>query len=1222
MSDSIVQVKFSGDTSRLNAAVSDARKTIQGYASTTGDLQGTLDRLNRSIDANTEAVHGTTEAVESQNSVLGVNVVKWAAVIYVLSEAKAALEAFVETNVATTGMLLGSTWSIQKADVQADKDAVAAVGQAASGAAGLVVIAGQRIKAAYGDAVQGLRGFAMSHGLMIGSFADEAALMAVAAAGGLDALQAEIALTAAETRAKMRQMEDDYVHAMRVFETRAPGQSGPDDLSPHPDAGRADRPDPLPTLDVIPMNSPALPSRQETDMTRGHEDDMARMEASIRSADEVLKGFIADLQEIPDTSREVATGIEAGFTTIPGYTLAANEAMIELTKASADSGAEAQAFGKAFVAALTDAEAGGLKVATMLGKIDDADRRIDLAKTFAKSMAPQQAVTLFDTIRKGLEAQRAGLQAVDADYEAQQGKLNAVGRLIDGIVGSTQAEHAARQATIGTLGEENGLLEEQSRIYGDIARKVAAQKAFVEAIHASSTPTGKIDDLTRTRTALESRPQRTMDESGVTDEQKDFATRLAILEAGGEIAQGLEGVVDVFRNRLASGKFGADLDAVLTKPKQFSAYKPDPTTGRDARIDAIDPDSEQYQRTRAMVDKQFGPEPNADVTKGATHYLNPQTATDRSWIDDMTNTTTIGNHKFGNVGTDPVDSDDTERRRREAVQQTNDALAQQQAILAGGTASARANLEIAQQQADGLRDQVDEARQLVAARQREVDEAAGGTPVKRNEAAEALAKAQSALTAKELEESVSAAKLEAAAYEEGTFERVAAENAALAQKLVGLRQGSAEYNAIQEEMIANTKKAAAQETQESVAAAKVQATAYQEGTFERAAADNQALALKLVGMRQESAEYQGVLEQMIANTKKALAQQKQDQAEAADADYQNSKRRFEEKLADIKALAAEGKISGAQGLAQTLAVDAQMASADRAYQQTRMQIFGEETREYRKAKLEEAQIAEQTRQKDLAAQREHDKQLEQSIRGSFEGVGSTVSSSLMAILEKTGTFRQLMVNVGKTIAQQFLNSAVKMVADWAAQQALMVVKSVAFQNLQTAAVTAGEAARTGAMASAGAVQDAVVGSSVVRSILASASETFAGIFGFLSPVMGPAAAGPAAAGQAAVAGMASFAVGAWNLPSDMVAQVHAGEMIVPAGPAAAMRNALGGAGAGSAGGGGDVHSHAHFNVTAMDSRDVRRFFSDNSKHIMGAINDGIRTGSHLGLRKLGSPIGA
>lgn len=41
-----------------------------------------------------------------------------------------------------------------------------------------------------------------------------------------------------------------------------------------------------------------------------------------------------------------------------------------------------------------------------------------------------------------------------------------------------------------------------------------------------------------------------------------------------------------------------------------------------------------------------------------------------------------------------------------------------------------------------------------------------------------------------------------------------------------------------------------------------------------------------------------------------------------------------------------------------------------------------------------------------------------------------------------------------------------------------------------------------------------------------------------------------------------FATGAWNLPADTLAVVHRGEMIVPAGPAAAMRRGAGGPGAG------------------------------------------------------------
>jgi hypothetical protein len=140
----------------------------------------------------------------------------------------------------------------------------------------------------------------------------------------------------------------------------------------------------------------------------------------------------------------------------------------------------------------------------------------------------------------------------------------------------------------------------------------------------------------------------------------------------------------------------------------------------------------------------------------------------------------------------------------------------------------------------------------------------------------------------------------------------------------------------------------------------------------------------------------------------------------------------------------------------------------------------------------------------------------------------------------------------------------------------------------------------------------------LKSITASAGETFAGIFGFLSPVLGPAAAGPAAAGEATVlsvaTGMASFAGGSWSLPSDMIAQVHQGEMVVPAGPASTFRSMM----ESNSGVAGTVHVHhaTNFNVSAMDSQSVRQFLKTNSKQIMRTINESVRTGSHIGLSKL------
>ena len=168
-------------------------------------------------------------------------------------------------------------------------------------------------------------------------------------------------------------------------------------------------------------------------------------------------------------------------------------------------------------------------------------------------------------------------------------------------------------------------------------------------------------------------------------------------------------------------------------------------------------------------------------------------------------------------------------------------------------------------------------------------------------------------------------------------------------------------------------------------------------------------------------------------------------------------------------------------------------------------------------------------------------------------------------------------------------------------------------------MTAGVTARTVAKTAGDTAQFGGTLAAILKSITASADESFAGVFGFLSPIMGPVAAGPAAAAEATVLGvgssLASFASGAWELPADMVAQIHAGEMIVQSWPAAAFRDMLsqGIATTNQV----TVNYATHFNVSAMDAQGVKQFFKNNSKTIMRTINEDVRTGAHLGLSKAG-----
>src|SRR3984885_13456117 len=179
------------------------------------------------------------------------------------------------------------------------------------------------------------------------------------------------------------------------------------------------------------------------------------------------------------------------------------------------------------------------------------------------------------------------------------------------------------------------------------------------------------------------------------------------------------------------------------------------------------------------------------------------------------------------------------------------------------------------------------------------------------------------------------------------------------------------------------------------------------------------------------------------------------------------------------------------------------------------------------------------------------------------------------------------------------------------------------EAMKTAATASGVAARTGAEQAGATASLGAQGAAMVRSILSSAAETFAGVFGFLAPLMGPLAIGPATAAQATVAGMAgavaSADIGMWQVPRDQLALIHKKELIMPAGPAGALRDMLtSGPNGGSAGGGGSVaiHPTTHLHVNAIDGPSVASWMRQNGPGMAKALDQAVRHGAALGLKRL------
>lgn len=219
-------------------------------------------------------------------------------------------------------------------------------------------------------------------------------------------------------------------------------------------------------------------------------------------------------------------------------------------------------------------------------------------------------------------------------------------------------------------------------------------------------------------------------------------------------------------------------------------------------------------------------------------------------------------------------------------------------------------------------------------------------------------------------------------------------------------------------------------------------------------------------------------------------------------------------------------------------------------------------------------------------------QAAEAYQKSWDSALSTITqgfnSQLSGLLNGTTNWRTAMQNIVRDLEIKVIQYGEDMVKNW-----------LLGEVTKTAATTTGVAARTAAEQSGQAAGMAGTFASMIKSIFASAATTFAGIFGFLSPVMGPAAAGPATAGSAAVAAVAgsipSLAVGTWSLPGDGPVFAHAGEMITPAFESGKFRdaiNALSSVGQGGSSQGGATHNWNFAGATVLDKNGLVRMLVD------------------------------
>jgi hypothetical protein len=234
----------------------------------------------------------------------------------------------------------------------------------------------------------------------------------------------------------------------------------------------------------------------------------------------------------------------------------------------------------------------------------------------------------------------------------------------------------------------------------------------------------------------------------------------------------------------------------------------------------------------------------------------------------------------------------------------------------------------------------------------------------------------------------------------------------------------------------------------------------------------------------------------------------------------------------------------------------------------------------------------------------------------FQNFGNVVvtsfNSQIRGLLSGTETWREAFRRTLADLLINFIDISDRTVALW-----------ISSEVAKTTATESGTATRTALQQAGAAASLTSQGAAVVRSILSSAAETFAGVFGFLAPLMGPLALGPAAAAQATVAGavgsVASADIGMWNVPNDMLTLVHHNELIMPAAEAGALREMLGGSITANDIGRSPVSisPSTHFYINAIDGASVSQWMRLNSAEMLRAIGESVRHGAHLGLRTSG-----
>jgi hypothetical protein len=339
---------------------------------------------------------------------------------------------------------------------------------------------------------------------------------------------------------------------------------------------------------------------------------------------------------------------------------------------------------------------------------------------------------------------------------------------------------------------------------------------------------------------------------------------------------------------------------------------------------------------------------------------------------------------------------------------------------------------------------------------------------------------------------------------------------------------------------------------------------------------------------------------------------------------------LEEQVAAVDRAEKEGVISARQAFVQKKALyeqerQAAIEAADQIYadrtladrkiissgEATAAQInaaLKDETDAF--AQMEAAKVAANAAadKKILSAEQQAAQQVKAQWDKTITPLVQDFGQGLLQMAEGAKNFGQVMAGIGQKMLGSFVNTVAGMVSKWLMEHTVMASIHALFNTQKVASDAT-------ASATAAATQKALAITQV------STMAGLAGAGGVASMAAAPfpldlgAPAFGAAMSEAALAygALASLDVGTNYVPNDMIAQIHAGERVIPAGDNRdLMALAARGGGFGSGGGGGHVFNFGDFNVhggpSGMSPAEFRKALKDHATHVANAVHAAARGG--------------